>query len=152
MSKTKPYRLRNFSTKQSESTILNFKNFKMENPICNVHTIEKIPLIENFVKYCCRNLNFDEAVKICLTEEKIEKSFAIYYPIENTLKVNIKNRHVVDVLRSIAHELKHHEQNMNGRLGIGTGRDGSLHENEANSFAGVMLRKFGKLHPEIYDI
>ncbi len=31
------------------------------------------------------------------------------------------------------------------------GADGSEFENEANAVAGVIIRKWGRIHPEIYD-
>ncbi len=34
---------------------------------------------------------------------------------------------------------------------IKDGSDGSPIENEANSLAGVIMRQYGKLHPEIYE-
>jgi Zn-dependent peptidase ImmA (M78 family) len=57
----------------------------------------------------------------------------------------------MDVCRSIAHELVHHKQNLENRISdhINDG-DGSEIENEANAVAGVIIRKWGKLHPELY--
>jgi hypothetical protein len=57
------------------------------------------------------------------------------------------------VCRSIAHELVHHKQMLEGRLKNTAldGQDGSPIENEANSTAGIIIRKYGKLHPEIYN-
>jgi hypothetical protein len=60
---------------------------------------------------------------------------------------------LVDVLRSIAHELVHHLQNQRGELD-GTkneGGDGSPWENEANAKAGELIRIFGRQNPEIYE-
>jgi Zn-dependent peptidase ImmA (M78 family) len=67
-------------------------------------------------------------------------------------KVYVKDRAVMDVCRSIAHELVHHKQNLENRISdhINDGGDGSEIENEANAVAGVIIRKWGKLHPELY--
>ena len=69
------------------------------------------------------------------------------------LKVYVKNRAIIDVCRSIAHELVHHKQNIDCAFegAEDPGADGSEFENEANAVAGVIIRKWGKLHPEIYD-
>jgi hypothetical protein len=40
---------------------------------------------------------------------------------------------------------------MQGRLKPNSGNDGSPEENEANSTAGVVMRKFTKLHPEVLE-
>jgi Zn-dependent peptidase ImmA (M78 family) len=55
-------------------------------------------------------------------------------------------------MRSIAHELVHHKQNIDGRLDNAEdpGADGSEFENEANAIAGLIIRKWGRLHSEIY--
>jgi hypothetical protein len=59
----------------------------------------------------------------------------------------------MDVCRSIAHELVHHKQNIDGRLTDiqNDGSDGSPIENEANAVAGVIIRKYGKINPHLYD-
>ncbi|HWY36843.1 MAG TPA: hypothetical protein VNX68_19515, partial [Nitrosopumilaceae archaeon] len=62
-----------------------------------------------------------------------------------------KNRNMLaDPLRSLAHEIRHFKQKLDGVLNEKSGEDGSPHENEANSFSGYMIRKFGKQHREIY--
>jgi hypothetical protein len=64
--------------------------------------------------------------------------------------ISIVNRHPIDILRTVAHEYIHHRQQSEGkRL---NGNAGSLSENEANAKAGEILRKYGKLHPELFDL
>jgi Zn-dependent peptidase ImmA (M78 family) len=56
---------------------------------------------------------------------------------------------MADILRTLAHELVHHMQNLKGdEL---NGDDGSEIENEANAQAGVIMRKFGRENPEIFE-
>jgi Zn-dependent peptidase ImmA (M78 family) len=56
---------------------------------------------------------------------------------------------MADILRTLAHELVHHMQNLNGdEL---NGEDGSDTENEANAMAGVIMREFGRENPEIFE-
>ena len=59
---------------------------------------------------------------------------------------------MVDIMRSLAHEMVHHQQNERGDLGHNEneGDDGSTLENEANAKAGEIIRIFGKQNPEIY--
>jgi hypothetical protein len=75
-----------------------------------------------------------------------------YYDLSGLVKVYVKDRSSMDVCRSICHELVHHLQNIEGRLNnpMEDGADGSPIENEANAKAGEILRKWGKLHPELY--
>jgi hypothetical protein len=72
--------------------------------------------------------------------------------LDGFIKIYAKNRAIIDICRSICHELVHHKQNLEGRLvdAVQDGEDGSEIENEANAVAGVIIRKWGKQHPEIY--
>jgi Zn-dependent peptidase ImmA (M78 family) len=58
---------------------------------------------------------------------------------------------MADILRTLAHELVHHKQNLDGRINYESGETGSDIENEANAKAGVLLRDFGKKNNEIYQ-
>jgi hypothetical protein len=125
---------------------------QLSNPIVSDNINEKLPLIKKFVNFCTDDLSINDKIKVFLTDKKSKtKTFAHFSPSEGSLTVYIKNRHIGDVLRSIAHELKHYQQNINGILTSQSGEDGSPEENEANSFAGVMMRKFGRISPEIYE-
>lgn len=70
------------------------------------------------------------------------------------IKVYAKDRAIVDIMRSIAHEMVHLKQDIEGRLDVSNhdsnNAAGSPIENEANSVAGQIIRKFGEEHPEIY--
>jgi len=114
-----------------------------------------IRAVADFVNYAKEFLGIDDDIKIELAFEKTPdiRTTAYYNNGENRLKVYVKNRAIVDVCRSIAHELVHHKQNLEGRITNPEidGADGSDIENEANAVAGVIIRKWGRMHPEIYD-
>lgn len=110
---------------------------------------DKISLIRKFMIFCVRSLEIENSVEIVLTDEKLENTFATYYPELSLMKISIKNRHLVDIMRRIAHELKHHQQSKRGENL--TNKDGSPTENDANIFSGIVVRKFGRLHPEIFE-
>lgn len=111
--------------------------------------------VANFVNFVKGFLGIKDDVKVILKFERTPDliTTAYYDPQNHIVVVYSKNRALVDVCRSIAHELTHHKQNIDNRLLdiIKDGADGSPIENEANSLAGVIMRKYGKLHPEIYD-
>ena len=74
------------------------------------------------------------------------------YNKENkVVKVNAKNRALVDVMRSIAHELVHHKQYEQGRLKVQPPDIGGEIEDEANAKAGQYIKMFAKENPEIYE-
>lgn len=67
------------------------------------------------------------------------------------IKVCSKNRALVDVMRSIAHELVHHKQFEQGRLKERPPDIGGDIEDEANAKAGQFIKLFAKENPTIYD-
>jgi hypothetical protein len=68
---------------------------------------------------------------------------------DNFIYVSIVNRHPLDILRTFAHEYVHYKQIMDGKKM--SSNPGSPAENEANAKAGEILRKYGKLHPDLFD-
>lgn len=112
--------------------------------------------VADFVNFAKKHLEIDDDIKIALAFARTPdlKTTAYYSYGENPIiKVYVKDRAVIDICRSIAHELVHHLQFIEGRLmdAAKDGEDGSPIENEANAVAGVIIRKWGKLHPEIYS-
>jgi cytidyltransferase-like protein len=115
-------------------------------------TPQKAPLMGRFVDYACDRLNIDKPKVFIINSPSYSqehKSFGGYYPQEQEIKVVVHNRNMADILRTLAHELVHHMQNLNGdEL---NGEDGSDTENEANAMAGVIMREFGRENPEIFE-
>jgi hypothetical protein len=73
---------------------------------------------------------------------------AYYDPNEKSITLFIMNRHPKDILRSFAHEMIHHEQNLNGKLKnittTNTNEDGDLPEIEREAYekGNMMLRNW----------
>jgi hypothetical protein len=107
----------------------------------------------NFVNFSKKYLGIDDDIKVALAYERTpDITTTAYYNLNGFIKVYVKDRAIIDVCRSIAHELVHHKQNLDGRLNDSKkdGEDGTDIENEANAVAGVIIRKWGKLNPDIY--
>ena len=66
------------------------------------------------------------------------------------LYISVVNRHPMDILRTISHEFIHYKQIMDGKKI--SSHPGSPAENEANAKAGEIMRKYGKLYPELFDL
>ena len=73
------------------------------------------------------------------------RSFGGYIPSKKEIYIVIANRNLADILRTLAHELVHWKQDLEGRLNENSGQTGSDEENEANSIAGIVLRNYGIL-------
>lgn len=115
---------------------------------------QKVGILEEFVDYCTNKLKIDRpSMKLVNSQNfaKKHKTFGQYSPQDNMLRVYVHNRNLADIMRTIAHELVHHKQNIGGRLTMDAGKTGSPQENEANSLAGILLRHYGKINPNIYE-
>lgn len=114
----------------------------------------KIKLIKEFIIDCCEELGIDKPCCVYFTGERGGPitTTASYNPNNDHIWIYTKNRNMLaDPLRSLAHEIRHFKQKLDGVLVETSGEDGSPHENEANSFSGYMIRKFGRENRGIYE-
>ena len=112
--------------------------------------------IGEFIKYACKNLEIQNpprnlTLSYDTNQVKDRRSFGYFDPNDGKIWVYVKNRNMADILRTLAHELVHHKQNLDGRISYESGKTGSDIENEANAKAGILLRDFGKQNEEIYQ-
>ena len=109
-------------------------------------------IIDKFIEFAASELQLDELPDIDLQDGNEisvkHKSFGGYG--NKHITVTLSNRHIMDCCRTIAHELVHYRQDMNNELTQDSGNDGSPHENEANALAAVVMRKWGKMHPNLF--
>lgn len=108
---------------------------------------KKAERIKDFTKFCFQKLDLHKKPRIHLTNKIETTSLGYFVPENNTIVVVVKNRHQMDIMRTLAHELVHLKQSETREL---DGRTGSYDENEANSMAGVLMRIWGKMHPEYF--
>jgi hypothetical protein len=111
-------------------------------------------IIKYFIKFCQKNLNLDTLPQIELikgSEQSVKNSSFGGYGGHH-IRLSISNRHIMDVCRTLAHELVHFKQDLDGALDTmdDPGADGSPIENEANAKAAVIMRKWGKQYPKLF--
>ena len=78
-------------------------------------------LIDNLQAFAQKRLNFERPPKLFLKQDEenaqnVLGKTAFYDPQEESVTLFISNRHPKDILRSLAHELVHHTQNLRGDL------------------------------------
>lgn len=115
---------------------------------------EKKDILNDFVKFVKKELDIDILPTIVVQNNRNGlKTTANYdYRQENKIvKVCGKNRALVDILRSIAHELVHHKQFEQGRLNERPPDIGGEIEDEANAKAGQYIKMYSKINDKIYD-
>lgn len=109
-------------------------------------------VLEKFLTFLKKELKFYYDIPIILVDDvdfsKDNKTFGMMYT--DKIVISIVNRHPIDILRTVAHEYIHHKQLVDGKKL--NGNAGSTTENEANAKAGEILRKYGSLHPELFDL
>lgn len=114
--------------------------------------------LKSFIDFTCDKLGIKEKPTLRYkepSEQGEQPSFAAYSPSSKEVIIMTKNRHPMDVFRSVAHELVHHKQNEDGRLGKDVAKEGATGsdiENEANADAGKVMRYFGKENPFYFDM
>ncbi len=74
-------------------------------------------------------------------------TFGRYDPEKETIYLVSQGRHPRDVMRTLAHELVHYQQDQEQRLNADSGATGSSEENEANARAGVVMRNYNGADP-----
>lgn len=110
--------------------------------------------LNEFVKFVKDQLGLQTVPTISIQNHREGlKTTANYdYTKENkVIKICMKNRALVDVMRSIAHELVHHKQFEQGRLKVQPPDIGGEIEDEANAKAGQYIKMFAKKDSTIYD-
>jgi len=112
-------------------------------------------ILADFVKFCSEQLGLEKSPAIQLRRDPQwsarNKTFGRFNTETGALEVSIGNRHVMDVLRTVAHELVHQRQSEVEDMPDTSGETGSKYENQANSLAGVLMRDYAELHPEHFD-
>jgi hypothetical protein len=108
---------------------------------------KKLSILQDFCKYCIAFLDITSPVKIYVVDSRELhgiKTTAYYDRSNSIIKIYGKNRALVDICRSICHELVHCSQDEQGLL-VGVIQDaGGEIEDEANARAGEVIKRFAK--------
>ena len=110
-------------------------------------------ILKTFLIFLKRELRvtFDTPIILIDYADFAKKVFAFGFINENKIiYLSIINRHPIDILRTLSHEMVHYKQLI--EKGTIESRAGSPEENFANAKAGEIMRKYGKLHPELFDL
>lgn len=109
-------------------------------------------VVKKFLPFAKEFLKLKDLPEIEFVEKpSFSKNIAAFGEIvDNRIIINIRNRHPMDIVRTIAHELVHYKQHNKGRFGSGLA--GSSTENEANKIAGTLVRKFGETYSNYFKL
>jgi hypothetical protein len=112
-------------------------------------------ILKDFIRFCVAELKIKSMPTVKLRRDPqwsvVNKTFGRYNNDAHTLEVAFGQRHIMDVLRTVAHELTHKHQHEREEVPSDAGETGSRFENEANARAGILMRDYGRLHPELFN-
>lgn len=131
--------------------------------IFNTPQNELVPFIKTLTQFMDENIDIRPLPKVKFVDDEANASKVLgktaYYDPQNcAITLYITDRHPKDILRSFAHEMIHHMQNMQGRLGnISTqnvNQDDNLKglEEEAYQLGNIMLRSWENSQDKIDEI
>ena len=103
--------------------------------------------IEEFYYFVAERLDLIDHPVIMFTPKLQTTSFGLYSPSESSVTVATEGRHIVDILRTFAHELVHHKQMEDQPI-----PSVEELEYEANAVAGMLMRDYAKLHPALFGL
>jgi hypothetical protein len=110
--------------------------------------------IEHFINWVFKKENIrGEPPEIVFADEKESEDMhhtGWYNHKENRMWVYTGNRNLIDVLRTVAHELRHYKQGTEGRI-HGHSPPGSKLERDADAEAGYLMKLYGQEYPEILE-
>ncbi len=105
--------------------------------------------LKDFLPLAMQELNLKEIPKISIKKKLNYNGQPSFGSFSNGgIELGISGRHPVDVCRTLAHELVHYKQGKTDQLDAESGNTGSPEENQANSVAGIIMRKFSKQYPQ----
>ena len=123
--------------------------------VAESQTVDIAQAVKDFVSFCRQQLNIQQVPKIQLKRDPAWSqrlgTFGRYDPDTNVIMLSVADRHPVDVMRTLAHELTHHRQNEVDPIPPGAGETGSSFEDSANATAGRIMRDFAEKYPDYFD-
>ena len=113
------------------------------------------PIVQKFIAWTAKKLNLENTPKIEFSYDSDEAREGHHTGrhVQGTgeVWVYVANRNMVDILRTVFHELTHVRQGELGMIKPGDSYPGSPIEAEADMMAGKYLKIWGKMHPEIFQ-
>lgn len=106
--------------------------------------------IKEFADFCQKYLKMEHMPKIIVVHDadfpEMAGTFGQYDPSKHEFRISVANRHTMDILRTVAHELVHHKQTE-----LNSEEPRARKEYEANVYGGMLIKLFGKKFPHFFS-
>lgn len=114
---------------------------------------ETLKLLVHFVKFAAGKLGIEDSkfvIRLLHASPSEPITTGAYRPGEGTISTIVQNRHFIDYCRTIAHEMTHQRQDIQGRINGQIQEIGGDIEDEANVESGRIVKEYIKnqLTPE----
>ncbi len=120
----------------------------------SIDTDKLVGQFREFIPFCAKKLELKDLPKIEWfsngDSSAAQSTFGSFHKDERRIRIGIANRHPMDIMRTLAHELVHYKQSLEGKIDSRSGETGSPIENEANAKAGIIMRDWGRQHPDMF--
>jgi len=120
-----------------------------------IESNEDMQQVNNFVEWCIKTLHIKKPYPVITysknSEEAQEGHHTGRHTSDGKIWVYVENRNMVDIFRTIFHELVHHRQDQLNMIGPDDSYPGSPVEAMADMLAGKYIKIYGKDHPEIFQ-
>jgi phage gpG-like protein len=103
-------------------------------------------LIKHFISFAQKELKLTVCPPIQFVSNDIDskKTFGMFNPSNSSIKIRTKDRHPIDIMRTLAHELTHFKQKQNHASGK------QAMEDNANAMAGRIMRKYDQKYGNVF--
>lgn len=109
------------------------------------------PEVQEFIQWVYKKLHIDAELpdlEFAQEKESEDQHRTGYFNHDtNHMWIYVGNRNLIDILRTVAHELTHYKQKLDGQTSNNT--DLVDLEGQADQAAGIMMKIYVRQHPEI---
>lgn len=123
-----------------------------------IDTTTDLEKVKDFIKWTIKTLNLKKPLpKIILSKDTKKAQNGRHTGLHTTkdgisyIWVYVDNRNLIDIFRTVFHELVHQKQDQLGMIKPGDSYPGSPIEAMADMLAGKYIKIYGKEHPEIFQ-
>ena len=119
----------------------------------SVDSHDEVQQIKDFIKWSMKTLNVKSKPKFTLSKNTEQAQAGHHTGVHSgdRIWVYIGNRNLIDIFRTIFHELVHQRQQELNMIKDGDSYPGSPIEAMADMMAGKYIKIYGKEHPEIFQ-
>jgi hypothetical protein len=155
---TDPPKIMQHRAKRDQEREEQYKNAQRKKTNEGVESTDDVQKIKDFIKWSIKQINLEKPYPKIILSKDTKKAQDGHHTGVHTedaenrcIWVYIGDRNLVDIFRTIFHELVHEKQSQLNMIQSGDSYPGSPIEAMADMVAGKYIKIYGKQHPEIFQ-